>query len=264
MNGFQSGMDEDDWSMPNGSDALIPGAFSPPDAGDGQVIDLDSRRPNIQLVSSGQGAEQKAQEPQKFADMMPVTLPRAPDPSPYRQPPRAYPALPASKQMTPAAAIPLSALPHPSGMPRPMVPRMPARSVGAADIGYQPPVVDAASIDTLQRGHLLGVSTVAAGLGAVLGMRFGGIYGTIAGTLFAGSAVNGYRAALYGIQGDPVGKREAMISGTYALISAGLGGYLIYRMKKEGVGKATPNSSESNDSCATKNGRRSCGIRAIV
>jgi hypothetical protein len=264
MNGFQSGMDEDDWSMPNGADALMPGAFAPPDAGDGQIIELDSRRPILQLVSSGQSAEQKAQEPPKHADMTPVVLPRAPDPSPYRQPPRAYPSLPAPKQMAHAAAIPLSALPHPSGMPRPMMPRMPARSVGAADIGYQPPSSEASNLDTAQRGHMLGVSTVAAGLGAVLGMRFGGIYGTIAGTLFAGSAINGYRAALYGIQGDPVGKREAMISGTYALISAGLGGYLIYRMKKEGLGKATPNTSDSDDSCATKNGRRSCGIRAIV
>jgi hypothetical protein len=264
MNGFQSGMDEDDWSMPNSSDAIMPGAFAPPDAGDGQIVELASRRPHLQLVSSSQGEDQKAQEQQRLVDMTPVVLPRAPDPSPYRQPTRAYPALPPSPKMASVAAIPLSALPHPSGMPRPMMPRMPARSVGTADIGYQPPSFEASNIDTSQRGHLLGVSTVAAGLGAVLGMRFGGIYGTVAGTLFAGAAVNGYRAALYGTQGNAVGKREAMISGTYALISAGLGGYLIYRMKKEGGGKATPNTSNSDDSCVTKNGRRSCGIRAIV
>jgi hypothetical protein len=264
MNGFQSGMDEEDWSMPNGSDSLMPGAFAPPDAGDGQIIDLDSRRPNLQVVPPPAASSQP--ESIKAQDMTPVVAPRAPDPSPYRQPPHPYPALPAPKQMIRPAAIPLSALPHPSAMPRPRMPMAPMHAMGSPDMAQQNvnASADAVNPDVADRGHMLGVTTVAAGLGAVLGLRFGGLYGSVAGTLFAGSAVNGYRAVLHGMRADPGGKKEAMISGTYALISAGLGGYLVYRMKKEGLSKATPNTSDSDEPCATKNGRRSCGIRAIV
>jgi len=114
--------------------------------------------------------------------------------------------------------------------------------------------------DFKSRGHLLGFATVATGLGAVLGIRLGGTYGGIAGTLFAGSATNAYRAVLHGMQGTNEGRREALISGTWSVIAAGAAGYILYATRS----KMTPNRDASDEQCTTKNGRRSCGIRAII
>lgn len=76
---------------------------------------------------------------------------------------------------------------------------------------------------------MLGFGLIASSLGAVAGLRIGGVYGGVAGTLFAGSAVNLYRAAIHGSRRTPEGDREAAISATYGLIAAGLGGYISYK-----------------------------------
>jgi hypothetical protein len=104
-------------------------------------------------------------------------------------------------------------------------------------------------------GHLLGVSTVLVGVGSMLGIRIGGLYGGVAGALFGGAAVNAYRAVTHALAGTEPGDREARISGTYAVVAAGLGGYVAYKTP----GRAKPNRR----STARANTRRSCDIRPV-
>lgn len=115
------------------------------------------------------------------------------------------------------------------------------------------------------RGHMLGFTTLASGLGMLLGVRLGGGYGAVAGSLFAGAAVNAYRAAIYVRQGTSEAKKEAAISGTYALLAAGVGGYVLYKFRPGAASKtATANPRDDGPSCLTKNQARNCGIRAII
>jgi hypothetical protein len=81
--------------------------------------------------------------------------------------------------------------------------------------------------------HMLGIATVTVAAGTAIGMRFGGVYGSLAGGLFGGSVVNVLRAIKLTMQGHPYADREAMLSGTYAVIAAGLGGYIVYAGKKK-------------------------------
>jgi len=267
---------EEDWSMPDGS-ASMPGAFAPPEIPRGaEVIDINRRR-------RSRAVEESAPQDVSAGDMAPVPLRRS-EPLPYL--PQSYPLLSAPQDFSAApsqsampmgqqSAIPLSALPsafqraHQQQAPmghRPMATR--PRGMGMVDsmaaATLSAETLAAETLAASERGHMLGFSTLAAGTGALIGLRFGGVYGFVSGTLFAGAAVNGLRAVLQGLQKTPAGKREAIVSGTYALAAAGFGGYLIYLMKKESaMKKATPNRSD-DDSCASPNGRRSCGIRPIV
>ena len=90
-----------------------------------------------------------------------------------------------------------------------------------------------------ESAHMLGLSTVMLATGAVVGIRFGGFYGGVAGSLFGGAAMNAIRAYRTSTSGTPDGKKEALISGTYAIVSAGLGGYLWYIGSKKRAGAAT-------------------------
>lgn len=74
--------------------------------------------------------------------------------------------------------------------------------------------------------HMLGLSALAVGLGAIVGYRYGGIYGSFAGSLFGGAAVNAYRALYYYKEGTPEGDKEAAASATYAALTIAMGGYL--------------------------------------
>lgn len=162
---------------------------------------------------------------------------------------------------------------RPAAIPLSMLQGRPGRRSG---IGEMAPVAGEPAVrpggyyapqenpDFKSRGHMLGFATVAVGLGAVLGARLGGAYGGVAGTLFAGAATNGYRALLHGIEKTPEGKREALISGTWAVVAAGAGGYLLYVTRKKSSAAMTPNPDDDDGDCAKKNGRRSCGIRAII
>jgi hypothetical protein len=129
---------------------------------------------------------------------------------------------------TPAAVAPQAVAPVMQAAPpmaplRPM-PLAPAMPMPAAE--YNPDVAD--------RGHLLGFGLIASSLGAVAGLRIGGVYGGVAGTLFAGSAVNLYRAALHAARRTPEGEREAVVSATYGLIAAGLGSYISFKTSEWG------------------------------
>lgn len=116
--------------------------------------------------------------------------------------------------------------------------------------------------DIRNNGHMLGMSTLVVGVSALVGARFGGFYGGIAGSLFGGSAVNAYRAISHATAGTPQSDREALISGTYTILAAGLAGFILYQSQKTGM--ATRNPEPHSCGQARENGRRSCGIRPVI
>lgn len=144
-------------------------------------------------------------------------------------------------------------------------PQAMAAAIQAIPQTFLPAVESAINPEFATRGHMLGFTTLASGLGMLLGVRLGGGYGAVAGSLFAGAAVNAYRAALYVREGTQQGKKEAAISGTYALLAAGVGGYVLYKFRPGMSPKAAiSNPREDGPSCLTKNQARNCGIRAII
>jgi len=114
--------------------------------------------------------------------------------------------------------------------------------------------------DIRNGGHFLGMSTLVVGIAALVGAKYGGWYGGLAGSLFGGGAVNGYRAVTQVMEGTPDGDREATISGTYAVLAAGLAGYVLYRSSKGGEAKITGEPSRAT----RRNAPRSCGIRPVI
>lgn len=93
--------------------------------------------------------------------------------------------------------------------------------------------------EVVNSGHMLGLSILCAGIGGGLGAYFGGRWGFLAGSLFGGAAVNSFRALSYLKEGDEDADKEAVISGTYALVTTGLGIYIWV--------KAVSSSDESTD-----------------
>lgn len=124
--------------------------------------------------------------------------------------------------------------------------------------------IEELNLDFKQRGHMLGVSTVATGLGMVAGIRLGGAYGAVAGSLFGGAAVNAYRAFVYGRNKSKEDRKEAVISGTWAVVSAALGGYILWTTRDERSPMTRNARTDREPGCLTKNAARSCGIRAII
>lgn len=170
-------------------------------------------------------------------------------------PPAEHRALPMPQQARPLAS---------SDLPRQFVQPM-AAAVQAFPQTFIPAVEATINPEIATRGHMLGFTTLASGLGMLLGVRLGGGYGAVAGSLFAGAAVNAYRAAVYVRQGTREAKKEAAISGTYALLAAGVGGYVLYKFRPGTTSKiATANPRDDGPSCLTKNQPRNCGIRAII
>jgi hypothetical protein len=94
--------------------------------------------------------------------------------------------------------------------------------------GYQPDL-PAEAMGEMQNeaSHMLGIATLAVGIGGLLGYRYGGVYGSIAGGLFGGAVVNGYRALSYYQEGSEEGDKEAGVSATYAVLSGAVASYLL-------------------------------------
>jgi hypothetical protein len=95
----------------------------------------------------------------------------------------------------------------------------------------------------------VGVSVVAVGAGAAVGYTYGGIYGAFAGALFGGATVNAYRAYANVVKGTDAGDKEAKVSGTYAVVTAALGGFLWYKLVEKDKSKmmANPGSDGEDD-----------------
>jgi chromate transport protein ChrA len=105
---------------------------------------------------------------------------------------------------------------------------------------------------------MLGLSVVAVGIGAAAGTRYGGVYGGIAGALFAGSALNIYRAFHYYKLGSESDDKEARVSGTYAVVSGILGAVLWTKFGNKP--QLTPNPK---DDCSDVRVANPCNIRRV-
>ena len=143
----------------------------------------------------------------------------------------------AAGPMLPAPSEHTSVGPAPE---RPAAPvAMPLQSVMVAPqsmVQVEPPAV-LSEVWKYGNAHMLGISTVVVATCTIVGMRFGGLYGAVAGSLAGGSALNALRAAKVVTGNHPEARREALVSGSYALIAAGLSGYLIYVGHKHATGK---------------------------
>ena len=195
----------EDYSMPDGSS----GAFGPPEM---ELIPPATEPVAVQSVPQlAAHASLPEREPRPIESSV-LSMGSSPDesympPAPAYRPPPRRPIMP----VRPGMPFGLGAAP----------------TIAAPQQAQNHPVED--NPEVTERSHLLGFSLIASSLGAVAGLRIGGIYGGVAGTLFAGAAVNGYRAALHAVRRNPEGDREALISATYGLISAGLGGYIAFK-----------------------------------
>lgn len=112
----------------------------------------------------------------------------------------------------------------------------PAAALAAPQGGY---AVAAGEIPG-EQAHMLGMSALLVGGGALAGARLGGLYGGIAGSLFGGSASNALRAVRYAMLRTEEGKREALISGTYAVLTGAFAGWVAFKIdtkrKRKGAG----------------------------
>jgi hypothetical protein len=81
----------------------------------------------------------------------------------------------------------------------------------------------------VEDGHTLGLAILLTGIGSALGVVYGGVFGGIGGGLVGGSIVNGIRAWRNVKKGTSDGDREAIVSGTYAVLGAGAAVYLLYK-----------------------------------
>lgn len=77
----------------------------------------------------------------------------------------------------------------------------------------------------------LGLSLLLVGVGAALGAKYRGMFGGIAGGLYGGALINGIRAVRSLTDGAPSSDTEAAISGTYALLGAGVATYVLYQTR---------------------------------
>lgn len=190
----------------------------------------------------------------------PPTMDPPPMPMPDPSAPRVLPPAPRALPPAPAYAPP----------PRPAPPAL--ADVDPFQIPVAPPRFSLPQLPVIvdselqTQGKMLGFSTIATAIGMLVGVRLGGGYGAVAGSLFAGSAVNAYRASIYAARGNEAGRKEAVLSGTYAVLAAGLGGAVLWYTRGERASSAMkPNRDDRcGRSSLTSNSARSCGIRAIV
>jgi hypothetical protein len=119
------------------------------------------------------------------------------------------------------------------------------------------PLQQAVGVIPQQHAHLLGLSVIGAACGATLGFRYGGGYGAIAGGVLGGSAVNVYRAFRHLREGTTEGKKEAMVSGTYAIATAALGSLIWWKLAAKGQGSLQ--RTYSSNRC--RSNPMGCGIR---
>lgn len=151
-----------------------------------------------------------ASAPMPPPGMMPQQQPQQPmGPPPMAQPVRAVEDMQA----------PLPPMPYYGA---PMPPPQPVRAVnGLGDV------------ESVKLRHTLGLSLVLVPAVGAVGLYYGGPFGGVAGIFMGGAAVNAYRAARSVTQGSPEGDREAMISGTYAVLGLAVGGYLAWRIYEQ-------------------------------
>lgn len=80
---------------------------------------------------------------------------------------------------------------------------------------------------------MLGLSLLVVGVGVAIGAKYAGLFGGIAGGLYGGASINAMRAVKNLTDGQPESDREAAISGTYAVLGAGVATYVLYQTRAE-------------------------------
>lgn len=104
--------------------------------------------------------------------------------------------------------------------------------------------------------HMLGLSVLTFAVGAAAGTYYSrSAYGGIAGSLFAGAALNAYRAFHYYQTATEEDDEEAKISGTYAVAAAGLGAFIWHKFVEPK--RATPNKGDYEENT------EACNIRPV-
>jgi hypothetical protein len=148
------------------------------------------------------------------------TGPPPPGAVPHGQPQAGVPAAPAS---------PMPVEPNPYGPPSAVAVRY--EQGGPLPIGYAGygPAMGADPPVPLENGHTLGLALLLSGVGSLVGLHYGGLYGGAAGVLYGGATVNAVRAGRNLLAGTPEADHEAAVSGTYAVLCAGLASWILWR-----------------------------------
>ena len=167
---------------------------------------------------------------------------------PVLMPPQAPPPMPMppSRQLVsrPGPSRPAPSRPGPS-RPGPMPPGG-IFAQGVPGMGNDPDGLGAPV--EIPTAHMLGASVILPAAGAVIGMKYGGMYGGLGGSILAGSLVNAYRALKNYSQGTDEGDKEALISGTYAVLGFAGSGYLLYKgVTGGGKVQVTQTSGDEDD-----------------
>lgn len=87
---------------------------------------------------------------------------------------------------------------------------------------------------------LLGATFVVVGVGSAIGATKGGLFGSIAGGLYGGAAMNAVRAARVA----KTDSKEAIVSGTFAILGAGIATYLLWKDRERKSPKASKEQDE--------------------
>lgn len=111
-----------------------------------------------------------------------------------------------------------------------------AASAMATGLGAEP--------SPASESHLLGATLIALALGTGAGIYYGGPFGGVAGALLAGAGANLLRAGQMAIGPEsPDARREALISLTWAAVSAAAGGYVAWRVYEQRSDKTKKESA---------------------
>lgn len=105
-----------------------------------------------------------------------------------------------------------------------------------------------------EESHFLGISILSLAIGGTLGAYYAPssqLWGSLAGSLVGGAAVNGLRAYSRATDGTPEGKKEATVSVFYAVMSAGLGAFIWYKFVPRS-GAYAKNEGEAPQLCGPR------------
>lgn len=147
-------------------------------------------------------------------------------------PPGAARRMPHGQQQAVMPAAPASPLPvQPGGYGPPSAVDVRYEQGGPLPIGYAgygPAMGDDRPVP-VENGHTLGLALLMSGVGSLVGLHYGGLYGGAAGVLYGGATVNAVRAGRNLLAGTPEADHEAAVSGTYAVLCAGLASWILWR-----------------------------------
>lgn len=110
---------------------------------------------------------------------------------------------------------------------------MPADPSPLAPIPTSAPQAPAAATTDPTASRRAGAAIVCAGIGIGTGALLGGLWGAGSGLLFAGAAMNAYRARSLWASDYADDKKEAVKTTVMAVVGIGVAGYLGYKAKQK-------------------------------